>query len=421
VERTLTGTVDPFRISRIGAAAAAGSTALLTALLAHSAWAGLASGCALALMPLSRTLAVSGSALAVPAWMLPWSLALLIAAASTRDRVLLAGAALAGALGTVSHTAMLAWAPALVAAWMIVAPGGFRRTPWVFAAAVPLAVAWVVQMAHCYELIGSRSAEVSGGLLGSALRGLGERNLLLSAQWVSPALVALALVGAVTALRHGRFAPMAATLLALAVVAVPFFAVTACSSDAVRYQGALLGLVASVATTGMWRLPSVHRLGPVGRVALLGAAIAWPTAAHRPPTDPTAVEHRLVQEAVGRMDPHTLVVLPRGGGEHSRVSFEFPEFLLPAGARVAFAGDSEIATHQGPRLTYLGLGCISWTGDESASDPSGMRPECLTLRQGAQPWLVRSFRPSDLPRTPDGLPWTFHRLATDVPFGFFSP
>ena len=415
VERAVTGTVDPFRISRIGAAAAAGATALLTALLARSAWAGLASGCVLALMPLSRTLAVSGAALAVPASLLPLSLGLLIAAAAARDRALLAGAALAASLGTLSHTAMLAWAPALAVAWPVVAPRGFRRTRAVFVAGVPVAVAWVIQAAYCYEEISGRSAAVSGGLPGSALRGLAGGNLLVNPQWVSPALVPLAILGAVQGLRHARFA---ATVVALTVVAVPFFAVTTCSSDAVRYQAPLLGIVTSIATAGIWRAAF---LGPVVagalRMFLLGALIVLPTAARRPPTDPAVVEHRLVEDAARRMEPHTLVVLPRG---ETRVIFEFPEFLLPAGARVAVAGDPEIAAHEGPRLAYLGLGCISWAGDEAATDPPGMRPECLALRDGARPWLVRSLGPSDLPHTADGRPWTFHRLATDVPFGFFS-
>ena len=112
-ERALRGTANPFRISRLGAAAAAGATAFLVIVLVGSPWAGLAAGCVFALMPLAQMLAVSGSLLAVPAWLLPWSLALWIAAGLYGDFVLLAGAALAAALGTLSHTAMLAWLPAL--------------------------------------------------------------------------------------------------------------------------------------------------------------------------------------------------------------------------------------------------------------------------------------------------------------------
>src|SRR5262245_19888199 len=107
VERGLGGTANPFRISRVAGAAAAGSAALLTIVLVRSVWAGVAAGGVLALMPLARMLAVSGSALAIPAWILPWSLALVLAAGFSGSRALMAGAALAAALGTLSHTAML--------------------------------------------------------------------------------------------------------------------------------------------------------------------------------------------------------------------------------------------------------------------------------------------------------------------------
>ena len=49
-----------------------------------------------------------------------------------------------------------------------------------------------------------------------------------------------------------------------------------------------------------------------------------------------------------------------------------------------------------------------------------MRPECRTLRTDAQPWAVDTLWSQDLPRAHDGAVWTFHRLATGVPFGFFA-
>jgi hypothetical protein len=82
--------------------------------------------------------------------------------------------------------------------------------------------------------------------------------------------------------------------------------------------------------------------------------------------------------------------------------------------------DGNIGSAAGLRLVYRGLACISWERTEDASDRSDLRPECRTLRGKAQPWLIRALRAGDLPRSPDGRVWTFHELATDVPFGFFA-
>jgi hypothetical protein len=152
-ERALTGSANPFRISRVASAAAAGSTAFLTAILVRSAGAGLAAGCVLALMPLARMLAVSGSALAISAWLLPWSLGLLLAAAVCEDRILLAGAALAAALGILSHTAMLAWAVALGVAWLVVARAPLRWSRATLGALLLMAIAWAAQLANTRAML----------------------------------------------------------------------------------------------------------------------------------------------------------------------------------------------------------------------------------------------------------------------------
>jgi hypothetical protein len=133
--------------------------------------------------------------------------------------------------------------------------------------------------------------------------------------------------------------------------------------------------------------------------------------------DPAAVEHRLVVEGVRRIEAGTLVVLPKE--RFDNVIVDFPDFLLPNNSRVAFEGDPEIEAHDGARLAYLGLACISWSGPASGSDSADVRPECRALRSNARPWLVRSLRAEDLPHGRNGAVWTFHRLATDVPFGFF--
>jgi hypothetical protein len=425
VELALRGTANPFRISRLGAAAAAGATALLAMVLVRSASAGLAAGCVFAFMPLAQMLALSGSVLAVPAWLLPWSLALWIAAALSGDSILLIGAALAGALGTLSHTAMLAWLPALLVVWLVVARGDVRCS-WTACGAIALIlVAWLAQAANCYQMIAERSREQS--LLGSAQHGFLLHDLFVDPSWVSPLLVPMVALWVLGGLRRNRFAVTVASVLALAVVAPPFFAVTACSSDAVRYQGALLGLLIAFAVAGVWRLPSPAWMGryttPLLRIALLLALVVLPTASMRQPTDPVTIEHRLVEEGVRRMQPGTLVILPRG--RFAGIIPEFPDFLLPPNSRVTFEGDPDIGAHAGPRLAYLGLACISWPPAEPVPDDvlksHAMRPECGTLRQGATPWLVRSLRPQDIPRQRNGAAWTYHRLETDVPFGFFVP
>lgn len=417
IEQRVRGTANPFGISRWAGAAAAAGAAFLAAALVGSCWAGLAAGCVLALMPLAQMLAVSGSPLSISGAMLPWSLALTLIARSSDDRVLLAGGLLAAALGTLSHTAMLGWAPALLLAWL--AAAGPRIGPAAVAGFALLASAWGLQLVNVSEMIAARNQGPGGGLLGEAWRGVVHRNLFLDAQWVSPLLVPMILSWPVFGIGRPRL--MAASVLALVIAAPPFFAVQQCSSDAVRYQGALLGLASSLAVAGLWSAPLVSRLGSVPlaavRVVAAGALVLMPPPAWRPPPDPVTVEHRLVVEAVGRMAPGTLVVLPAGRFDEGRVIPDFPDFLLPPGSRVVLAGDPRIMAHDGPRLFYLGLSCISWSGSQAP----GMRPECLRLREQARPWAVYELRTEDLPRSRNGQIWTFHTLATGASFGFFEP
>ena len=156
------------------------------------------------------------------------------------------------------------------------------------------------------------------------------------------------------------------------------------------------------------------------RLALLAALAFLPRSARQPALDPIAVEQRLVQDAAARMEARTLIVLPASPLGRD-VLVDFPDFLLPPTAVVAFAGDPRVATYAGPRLLYLGLACISWDGNDEAADRSDLRPECRALRGSARPWLVRTLAPTELPRLPDGTVWTFHQLGTGVPFGFFAP
>jgi hypothetical protein len=218
VERTLTETANPFRISRLAGAAAAGSTALLTAVLTGSVSAGLAAGCLLAVMPLARMLAVSGSALAIVEWILPWSLALLLAAARSGSRILLAAAAIAAALGTLSHTAMLAWPPSLVVAWVLTARPDVKMRPAAVAAVGVMGAAWFAELANGYAMLAERNE--GPGLLSEALRGFEVRNLFVDPSWVSPVLLPFLVVWVVSNLRRRRWALTAAAMLPSAIVAI---------------------------------------------------------------------------------------------------------------------------------------------------------------------------------------------------------
>src|SRR6185369_2406442 len=132
-------------------------------------------------------------------------------------------------------------------------------------------------------------------------------------------------------LRPPRWPTMVASVLPAAVVAVPFFAVTACSSDAVRYQGALLGLAVSLAVAGLWRIPLSALIGDSGaavlRVGVLASLVALPLPSMQQPIDPSAVEHRLVLDAARRMSPGTLIILPSGRWDHGSVLTDFPDFV----------------------------------------------------------------------------------------------
>jgi hypothetical protein len=427
VERALTGTANPFRISRLAGAAAAGSTALLTAVLTGSAAAGLAAGCVLAAMPLARMLAVSGSVLAIVEWILPCSLAFLLAAARSGSWTLLAAAAIAAALGTVSHTAMLAWPPALVVAWLLTARRDVKVHPVAVAAASVMGAAWLSELTNAYAMLAERNG--GPGLLSEAWRGFEVRNLFVDPSWVSPVLVPLLLVWVLLNLRRRHWALTAATMLPIAIVAVPLFAVMACSSDAVRYQGALLGLIVGLAVAALWSIPLPTNFGAAGRaifrVGALVSLAGFPLPSMRQPLDPAAAEHRLVLDAAGRMEPGTLIVLPDSRYGDGRILAEFPDFVLPAGSEVLLQSDARVAEHRGPRLVYLGLACISWDRDEvqileREHRPPGMRPECRALRDRTHPWMVRSLGAADIPRD-DQQAWTFQVLSLDEPFGFFEP
>jgi hypothetical protein len=426
VEHAVTGTANPFRISRLAGAAAAGSAALLTAVLTGSVFAGLAAGSVLAVMPLARMLAVSGSVLAIVAWILPWSLALLLAAARSGSWMLLGAAALAAALGTLSHTAMLAWAPALGAAWLLAAGREIKVHPVAVAAASVLGAAWISELTNAYPMLAERNG--GPGLLAEAWRGVVVRNLLVDPGWVSPLLVPLVVVWMLAALRRRRWALAAATLLPTAMIAVPLFAVMACSSDAVRYQGALLGLLVSLAVAGLWRMPLPAGFGALGpailRVGALACLAVLPLPSMRQPLDPSAAEHRLVLDAARRMEPGTVVILPDARYGDGRILAEFPDFVLPPGSAVLLQDDARVAEHRGPRLVYLGLACISWDRDELDAvarehGRPGMRPECRALRDRTRPWMVRALAATDLPRDDDEV-WTFQALSLDEPFGFFE-
>jgi hypothetical protein len=427
VERTLTGTANPFRISRLAGAAAAGSAALLAAVLTGSVAAGLAAGCVLAVMPLAQMLAVSGSVLAIVEWILPWSLALLLAAARSDSWMLLAAAAIAAALGTLSHTAMLAWPPGLVVAWVLVARRDVKMRPAAVAAVGVMGVAWFAELVNAYAMLAERNG--GPGLLSEALRGFEVRNLFVDPSWVSPVLLPFLVVWVISTLRQRRWALTAAVVLPTAIVAVPLFAVMACSSDAVRYQGALLGLVVSLAVAGLWRVSLPARFGAAGmamlRVGVLASFAAFPLPSMRQPLDPSALEHRFVLDAAQQMERGTLIILPDQRYGDGRILAEFPDFVLPDGSEVLLQDDPRVAEHRGRRLVYLGLACISWDRDEVEAmerehRQPGMRPECRSLRDRTHPWMVRSLTAANIPRG-DDRPWTFQDLALDEPFGFFEP
>ncbi|MEO8603081.1 MAG: hypothetical protein ABI629_10950 [bacterium] len=259
--------------------------------------------------------------------------------------------------------------------------------------------------------------------LAGAQLGIFSRDLLTDRRWISPLLLPLMLLAGLGVQRRQQRPPLGALLAAAILGSLPFFVVATCSSDAVRYQGALLGLFISLAVVGLWAIPLPARFGrgaPAAlRLAALAALVLLPSTL---PLDPAVVEHRLVEDAVTRIAPGTLIVLPRDPHQPAHVNFDFPDFLLPAQALVVFDGDPALQAHDGPRLYYLGLACLSGEQGDGADAAAAMRPECRALRDASQPWAVTTLHPQDIPHLPySATPWTFFHLTTDVPFGFFAP
>ena len=416
LQHSIDGSADPFVISRYATAAAAGATTLLATVAAGSLLPGAAAGLLFLLQPLTGALAPSGSPLAIASAVLPWSFALLLTAGVSGDRWLLLAAAGSAALGVMSHSALAALPPAYLVSWLLLSGRRIRLSPVTLISVALLIAALVAELAQIGPMLAARDQD-SGLFLGSWM-GVSGANLLLDSRWVVPLLLPAALVAPLVSI--GRRRRMFALLLATVIAAVPFFAVTACSSDAVRYQAPLIPCVAALAAAGVWlalvgTFRGRSRWIPAVVYSLIVSGMLLPLRRLPvPPMDPAAIEHALVVEAGPRIAPGSLILLPpqRMDG----VISDFPDFLLPRGTRVAFAGDPAVAGHTGPRLLYLGLACISGEGLGAE-----MRQECQALRGNAQPWLVRALRRDDLPTRADGTIWSFHPLATDVPFGFFVP
>jgi hypothetical protein len=401
--------------TRVPIAAACGGTALLVLVITRRSGAALLGGVLFALASLSRTLAVSGSSLAITAAAFPWSLALSLAALRSGSVPLLAAASIAAALASSSHTAALSWLPAVsLACWLGDRDGprlSFRR--WIPWTAVPLG-AWLFHLVGQASMLAERNARTP--LLGQMLDSW-HHGVLVDPSWTSPALLVLAVGSAFAAVRcHARSGRLA-TLAALVVACPPFLTPNVCASDAVRYQTCLLPLIVALASDGLviaaqWlgRALGARPLLPAG---VLATACLVPFELPRPP-DLAIVEHEFVSAVVGHVPSPAVVVLPER--RDWRVRHDFPDFLLPRGVVVMDTAE-QTGPAAGPRLVYAGVACASWPRDASAQvaarDPGGLRPECRELIAGATPWRTFVLQPSDLP------PRTYHDVATGIRLGFF--
>jgi hypothetical protein len=401
--------------TRVPVAAAAAGTALLVLVMTGRSGLALLAGALFALAPLSRSLAVSGSSLAVTAAALPWSLALALAARRSGRLPLVAAGGVAAALASTSHTAAVSWLPALVVAWPLAEPGERRPS---FALGLPWfvlpAVAWTMHLVSQAPLLEERNA---GGALLAQMSESWQRSVLLDPRWTARALPALAAGSALVAVLSRARSRRLATLAALVVASAPFLTPNACLSDVVRYETCLLPLVVALAsdfvgTAGRW-LGNVLHVRPLVPQALLASTCLVPFGPP-PLADLATVEHEFVSSAVGQLPSPARIVLPPR--RDRRVRHDFPDFLLPTGVSVVVAGEPAEPAG-GPRLVYAGVACASWPRDPSwgaaARDPSGLRPECRSLIAGATPWRTFVLHPSDLPPRP------YHEVATGVRLGFF--
>ena len=420
---------DPFDAARAPLVLAAATTALLAVVLTGRAWAGLLAGLLSAVHPLSLFLGSSGSPLSAAAFALPLSLALLIAAKGSGDRLLLGGASLAGALATSSHSAAVFWPLALAAAWRLLPPsteGSAFRRPLLFAATGLVAAEWAVQIASVLDIAASSLG--SGGAAPGAhareiLRFLPHDLLFGKGRWsplVLPVLCVLSLCG--PRRDAGRRLSLAAAA-ALVLGSVPFLAPHACLSDLVRYQAPLVGLVCALGTAGLARSSAL--LGPsVGPALLLLWLLTVPPASSLP-VEPDVAEHAFLAQVLPSLRPGTVVELPpRELG--SDVLAEFPDYLVPPGVTVVRAGSPPAAPHAGPRLVYAGLACLSqpWSEVRGASGKPanpGMRPVCGQLVEGGRPFRTTTVSPVEIPLRGNGSAWTFLSVTPGAHFGLWVP
>ena len=420
---------DPLGAAKLPLALAAASTALLAIVLTGRTWPGLLAGLLSAIHPLSLLLGSSGSTLSPAAFVLPLSLALLVAAKGSSDRLLIAGAGLAGVLAVSSHSAAIFWPAGLAAAWLVLPamPEERRSGRWLLLAASGLVVVeWAFQVDSVLRmtmegvLTGAATAADAGW---KAFRFLPRDVLLANARWSPLVLLPLALLAL-----HGwtRDLPARRSLAAgsaLLLACVPFLAPHACLSDLVRYQGTLVGLLSALGAAGVARASVLFGRSAAGALSLLWLLSVPPVSAL--PVEPDVLENAFLSRVLPLLRPGTLVELPPRdlGGN---VIAEFPFWLLPEGASAARTGSPETAGHTGPHLAYAGLACVSRSLEDRRGAPEGppapgMRPACRRLLDRAHPFRTMEISSVDVPLRGHGEPWTFLSIAPGERFGLFVP
>lgn len=418
----------PLDAGRVPIVLAAAATALLGTVLTGRAGAGLLAGLLSALHPLSLFLGSSGSTLSAAAFALPLSLALLVSAKASGDRALFAGAGLAAALATSSHSAAVLWPFALAAAWLALPPQPSGKTfgkPLLLAAATLVAAEGVFQLASVLDLGAGApggGAVAAGSLARQLPRFLPREVLLANGGWSPLVLPALALLAACGAKGDPRRRPGLASALALGVGSLPFLSPHGCLSDLVRYQAPLVGILCALGAAGLVRASEL--LGrSVGPALVLLWLLTTPPASSLP-VEPDVAEQAFLAQVLPSLAPGTLVEIPpRALGEN--VLAEFPDTLVPPGVSVARAGSPEAAAHGGPRVAWVGLACFSRPWPEtrpSAVKPawSGLRPECAPLLEGRHSLLTTTLSPAEIPLRGNGAPWTFLSVPAAARYGFWA-
>ena len=242
----------------------------------------------------------------------------------------------------------------------------------------------LVALAPVLAPASSRSWPALGALASSLWS---PRNIALDAALTSPLLLVLALAGVVALVVSRRAVSLVVVLAPLLVLWAPSFLISACRTDAIRYQTVnhlLLFVLPAALCLGEGRGVLARRGLREGlvAVALVSSSVIGLLDIARP--DFQEASYRIAVEQSPA--PPAQIVIPPARMSDGRVLSDYPDYFLDDPRRVIVAGDER----RGACAVYVGPACWSFSSPDEARDHGVdvrgglLRSECVELLGGAE-------------------------------------